>query len=175
LVLDPQNPFFRWQLAMSFAGAGRNDEAISELQKMLAADPNSSMAHDALSDVFYLERREAEAIREAKESFVLRGRETVADALSRGYQEAGYRGAMEEAASVVAAERGRTYVGAITLARFYAHAGLTDPALEWLENAVVERDTRMVYVVGDPVYETIRHDPRFQDLLRRAQASAKTQ
>jgi tetratricopeptide (TPR) repeat protein len=170
LEFDPHNPFFQSQVALALSGAGRNDEAIAEFQKILAADANSFIARDSLWDVYYLEHRYDDAIREAKESFALLDRQAVADALARGYAKGGYRRAMEEAADVVTSERTRTYAGAITIARFYAHAGLNSRSLDWLERGVVERDSRMVYVVGDPVYEAIRRDARFQDLLRRMKA-----
>lgn len=174
LNLDPYNPFFQSQLAVSLAGAGRHDESIAEYQKILAADPNSGYAHDGLWDEFFLKHRYADALREAKESFVLIGRQDVADALARGYERAGYAGAMENGAGALIAARSRVYAGAISVARFYAHATMNDRALDWLEKAVTERDTRMCYVVGDPVYAIIRRDRRFQDLVRRVKATAKT-
>lgn len=173
--LDPHNPFFQSQVAVSLAAAGRHDEAITEYQQVIVADPNSWVAHDGLWDVFFLKHRYNDALREAKQSFVLLGRQDVADAMAQGYKKASYSGAMENGADALVSARSSVYAGAISIARFHAHAARNDRALEWLERAVVERDTRMVYVVGDPVYDAIRRDPRFQDLVRRARELAKTQ
>ena len=67
---------------------------------------------------------------------------------------------MESGADALVAARPRIYMGAITVARLYAHAGQRERVLEWLDKAVTERDSRMCYVLGDPVYEAIRRDPR---------------
>jgi tetratricopeptide (TPR) repeat protein len=171
--LDPQNPFFQLQLALSLAGAGRYDEAIGECRTMLTADPNSFVAHDALWDLFFLKHSYEDALREAKASFVSVGRQDVADAMARAYEKGGYPGAMEAGANALVAARSRAYVGAVSIARSCVHAGQNDRALEWLGSAVSERDTRMCYVVGDPLYAPIRRDSRFQELIRRAQAVAK--
>jgi hypothetical protein len=41
-----------------------------------------------------------------------------------------------------------------------------DEALEWLERAFETRDPNMPYITL-PVFDPLRSDPRFQDLLRR--------
>ncbi len=143
------------------------------LQRDLAVDPNSLVAHDGLWDVFFLKHRYAEALHEARASLVLLGRKDVSDALARGYEKGRYAGAMEEGANALVTARSPAYVGAISIARFHAHAMQNGRALEWLEKGVSERDTRMCYVVGDPVYATIRRDPRFPGLLQRAHELAR--
>ena len=172
LEIDPQNPFFQWQVAASLSGAGRNDEAMEVFKTMFAGDPNSFMAHDQSWDVLFLKGRQDEAVRQAKASFVSYGRPDVADAISRGYERNGYRGAMTAGAGALIAARPKSYVGAITIARFYAHAGMPDQVFEWLQKAAVERDTRMCYVIGDPLYASIRRDGRFQTVLATVRAKA---
>jgi hypothetical protein len=54
----------------------------------------------------------------------------------------------------------------VDLAIIYLYAGEKDHALEWLEIAYEERDANMPYL-GLPIYDSLRSDPRFQDLLRR--------
>jgi hypothetical protein len=44
----------------------------------------------------------------------------------------------------------------------------TERAFEWLEKAFVDRSMRPDFMPYDPVYDILRSDPRFQDLLRRA-------
>jgi hypothetical protein len=48
----------------------------------------------------------------------------------------------------------------------YIYAREKDLALDWLEKAVAERDPNMTYL-GLPTNDSLRSDPRFQDLLRR--------
>jgi hypothetical protein len=54
-----------------------------------------------------------------------------------------------------------------TIAWSYLIAGENSLALDWLERGFEERDTWMPFLSADPMYDPLREDPRFQDLLRR--------
>ena len=49
------------------------------------------------------------------------------------------------------------------------HVGLgeNDHALSWLDKAYEERFNRLAYLRREPVWDPLRSDPRFTDLLRR--------
>ena len=53
------------------------------------------------------------------------------------------------------------------IAMVYALAGENSRALDWLERSFEERSSQMPWVSVDPVYDPLREDPRFQDLVRR--------
>ena len=53
------------------------------------------------------------------------------------------------------------------LALAYIGIGDKDKALAWLEKAVDEHSSAVLGLKVDPTYDTLRSDPRFQDLLRR--------
>jgi TolB-like protein/DNA-binding winged helix-turn-helix (wHTH) protein len=53
-----------------------------------------------------------------------------------------------------------------TLAAHHALAGETNAALAALERAVAERDPQVVLLAGDPVFDTVRAEARFVQLLR---------
>ena len=42
-----------------------------------------------------------------------------------------------------------------------------DPAFEWLNKAYEQRSFRLIFLKVFPTYDSLRDDPRFQDLLRR--------
>ncbi len=54
-----------------------------------------------------------------------------------------------------------------SVARIHARLGENDLALEWLERAYDERLDELVMLKVDPVFEPLRSDLRFQDLLQR--------
>ena len=108
-----------------------------------------------------------EELIEAKNFFTLQGNSEVTEALDRGYAQGGYAGAMRLAAETLAARSKLTYVPPTRIAELYARAGEKDRALEWLEKAYQERDSQMVYLNVEPIWDNLRPDPRFQDLLRR--------
>jgi len=57
-------------------------------------------------------------------------------------------------------------VSAVDLALRCLHAGDRARAIEWLERAYQDREANMPYI-GMPIYDVLRPDPRYQDLLRR--------
>ncbi len=61
----------------------------------------------------------------------------------------------------------REYVSPTFLADDYIRLGDKDRAMEWLEKGYKERASAIPYLKVDPMYDPLRSDPRFQDLLRR--------
>ena len=61
----------------------------------------------------------------------------------------------------------QTYVNPVLIAHVYALSGEKDRALDWLEKAYQEGASLLVYLRVEPLYDPLRDDPRFQDLLRR--------
>jgi tetratricopeptide (TPR) repeat protein len=165
--LDPHNSFFQISFGESLLFRRRYDDAITQFQKVLRTDPNHPSAHENLWAAFYQKRMYGEAVAEAKKYFAVMGDNEVAEALARGYTQAGYAGAMRLAAEKLAARSKLTYVQPTQIARLYAHAGEKDRALEWLEKAYEEHESQLVYLNVEPTWDPLRSDPRFQDLLRR--------
>jgi hypothetical protein len=89
------------------------------------------------------------------------------EALTQEYAQSGYRSAMRRAAELLAARGRMSYTLPADVAMLYAMAGEKVQALDWLEKAFEARDPNMPYLNLYPEFETLRSDPRFQDLLRR--------
>ena len=54
-----------------------------------------------------------------------------------------------------------------TIADVYVGLGDKDQALAWLGKAVDAQDVNL-FLLADPIYDPLRSDPRFNQLLRRA-------
>lgn len=61
----------------------------------------------------------------------------------------------------------RSFVAATDVAVIYAALGDKDRAFEWLERAYGERSVRIVTLKVSPMFDSLRGDPRFADLMRR--------
>lgn len=59
------------------------------------------------------------------------------------------------------------YTPALAFAMVHVGLGENDRALNWLEKAYEERFNRLAYLRREPVWDPLRSDPRFIDLLRR--------
>ena len=59
------------------------------------------------------------------------------------------------------------YVPAIEYATAYTRLGDKEQAFAWLDKAVQERNGMALEIKVNPIYDKLRDEPRFQDLLRR--------
>jgi TolB-like protein/Tfp pilus assembly protein PilF len=167
LELDPFNSFFRCFYGWHLVYLQRYDEAIAQLHKALAIEPDFSSAHMGLWGAFYKKGMWQEALAEARKFFAVLGDREVEDALTRGYAEGGYAGAMHRGAEVLATRSQRTHVPGMRIARLYAHAGENDQVMKWLQLACEQRETTLIHLGVGWDWDTLRADSRFQDLLRR--------
>jgi hypothetical protein len=61
----------------------------------------------------------------------------------------------------------KRYVCSYEVATAYVLLSEKDPAFRWFDKAVEERSDCMVMLAVDPRLDSLRPDPRFQDLQRR--------
>jgi serine/threonine-protein kinase len=167
LELDPLNDLINALDCMELTMLGRDDKAIAQCTTTLQTAPRQPVALNGLVVAYhhkglYKEELETERSRQA-----LRNDRAVVAALDAGYAEAGYRGAMRRVADTLAARARSGGVGWLQVAGLYVRAGDDGQALQWIERAYEGRDPNMPYLGVQPIWEPLRGDPRFQDLLRR--------
>jgi hypothetical protein len=64
-------------------------------------------------------------------------------------------------------ESKQKYVSRFYRALVYVGLGDRDRAIEWLQRAYEDRVRFMPYLRSEPEFDSLRADPRFQDLVRR--------
>ena len=164
--LDPLNLRVRAEVASHFWRAGRYDEAIEQCQTVLEIDPDFQRAYYRLGSAF-----------ESKELYQEAAKARLKELLLGGAGEVEVAGLLLAAASGKEAywrwwlgyyqERAKQqYVSARSFALTYAQLGELDQAFEWMEKAYLERSGLYPILVA-PVFDPLRDDPRFNDLLRR--------
>lgn len=168
IKLDPLNPFYRGLYGVVLLMVGRQRDAGEQLQKSLDMAPGLGFGYAPLRDLAHSERRFDEALAAAKADFQISwGDDEIVEILERGYQNGGYREAMKLVAETLERRSETVYVSAIDVAVLYSHADLAEKSLEWLERAFEERNPNMPYIGVIPFSDTVRDDPRFQELLGR--------
>ena len=65
----------------------------------------------------------------------------------------------------------RRYVAPFDIALIYVGLGDKAEALQWLERAYEDHSVRLAWIRVDPQLDSLRGEPRFQDLLRRMNLS----
>jgi len=133
----------------------------------LRTSPENPGAHCGLADIFFHKAMYEEFLAEQKAYYSSIGDREVEEALTQGYAQSGFRGAMRRAADVRIARFRKRYVSPEEIATLYMYAGENAQALAWLEKGLEVRDPIMPYVNLYVVFETLHSDPRYQDLLRK--------
>jgi TolB-like protein/Tfp pilus assembly protein PilF len=167
LELDPFTALFRAIYAMDLMFARRYDDAIKHLRETLRTAPNDWTALSTLRSAYHQKGMYEEALEIWKKSYAAKGDREAEEALMRGYAEAGYSGALSRVAEMLIARSRTTYVTSWQIGTLYTRAGKNDEALEWLKKAYEEHDGNMPYISVDPIFDGLRDDLRFQDLLQR--------
>jgi TolB-like protein/Tfp pilus assembly protein PilF/tRNA A-37 threonylcarbamoyl transferase component Bud32 len=167
LELDPFNVLFRDFYGMALILARRYDDAIALLRETFRTAPNNLQVMSTLKSAYHHKHMYEEALEIWKRSFAARGDQEAEEALALGYAEAGYSGALSRVAEMMIVRSRTTFVTPYQIGTLYTRAGKNDEALEWLEKAFEAHDPNMPYIGVDPIFDILRNEPRFQDLLQR--------
>jgi serine/threonine-protein kinase len=167
MQLDPLNEMVQLHHAFLLQSAGRDDEVILKVRKLLSTSPQNPMLHGMLSVALWRKAMYEESLAEMKASYSSIGDRELEAALTQGYAISGYRGAMKHAADLMAARARKGYVNSFEIALLYAMAGENAHAFEWLEKSLEERSPHMPYLDAYIELEPLRSDPRFQELLHK--------
>ncbi len=167
LALDPLNDLIQQFYGMTLRFSHRFDDAIAHSRRVLETTPNSPSAWNALTESYYQLGRYEEAVSARRSVFGTRGDPAMSEAFNQGYAADGYRGAWLRLAEVQAA-RQQSWVAA----QGFVHAGQTDRALHWLEQAYETRNPNLPYISVAPVFDALRGEPRFRALLQKMKLPA---
>ena len=87
--------------------------------------------------------------------------------LELGYREGGYNMAMQRTAEMMIARSDSVYVTPWQIATLYTRAGMNDEALGWFEKAYEEHSSNMIYINVDPLFDDLRNEERFQQIIKK--------
>ena len=146
----------------------RYDLARERAQELLEVAPNWVWGHFELAQVDEQEGQLEEAAQEFLKADELFGMDpqrvtqlkvTLAKSGAKGYWKRTLENYKESAKS--------NYVPSVLVAEACVRVGDKECVFEWLERGFEERDDLMINLKVEPVFDSLRSDPRFQDLVRR--------
>jgi DNA-binding winged helix-turn-helix (wHTH) protein/TolB-like protein/tetratricopeptide (TPR) repeat protein len=164
---DPVSMIVATNAGWTYALAGQYDQALATLQKAIEIDPNFPRTHFRLGQVYEQRGQYAAAVHELEEAVRLEGDDWYYEgSLGHAY---GASGAGSKALAIVEklqARSARQYVPPYSIALVYAGLGERDQAFRWLQKAVEDRSTSMIFLRTDPELGGLRSDPRFVEISR---------
>jgi serine/threonine-protein kinase len=168
LSLDPLSMIIHTAVGDAYYYAREYEKSVAYYRKAIRLDPRFDGAHTDLARSLEALGRFDEARAEYEEGRRLAG--TVAGPsfglahleISRGNVDAA-RGMLAE----LTAARSQRVVSAWGIAVLHASLGEADEAFRWLEAAIDEGASGLIFLRVHPRLDPVRQDPRYADLLRR--------
>jgi DNA-binding winged helix-turn-helix (wHTH) protein/TolB-like protein/Tfp pilus assembly protein PilF len=167
--LDPLSLVINTDVAKVYTLARRYDEAIEQYKRALEMDPAFEVAHGLLALTYSLKEMHEEALGELRKIKDLEKDPMYLSFLVYVY---GRSGRIDKARGMVnrmVVMSKQAYISPLWMTIGYAGLGEMDQAFEWLKRIFDERTTGgTIALKVSPVYDSLRSDPRFADIVQRA-------
>jgi len=168
LEFDPLSLIIRALRALALYFALQYDEAEKQCKNILDLDENFVPAHLFLGMIYTAKSMFDEAIMEFRCAISLFGRSSLMlGALGHAYAISGKQEEANRLFNELVHISEPVCVPSCYIAAMHADLGENDKAFEWLTRAFEEHDAWLVFLRVDPMWQTLRSDPRFIDLLRK--------
>jgi eukaryotic-like serine/threonine-protein kinase len=151
MSLDPLSAIVNTNYAAVLTTAHRYDEALAQFQKTLQSDPKFGPAHFKLSQLHATMGHFGDAVSELQKFSPTSG--------SFSSDANGYL-----ALTLASTPKNEWLAG---VAGAYGVTGNREKTFEYLERAYAEADEELLFAIRLPVFDLIRSDPRYADLMRR--------
>jgi serine/threonine protein kinase/tetratricopeptide (TPR) repeat protein len=171
--LDPLSPVLGSLAATPLLGSRQYDKAIEQLHKVQELDANSPVTHIFLQQAYERKGDFASAINEWRQMALGFGEKPEivnarAEKLRRELTEGGERGYWQTQLEFLKEDSKQSPADNYSLALLYARVGDQNRTFQSLEKAFQEHSQDLtLWLLTEPAFDSIRTDPRFQDLLRR--------
>jgi TolB-like protein/DNA-binding winged helix-turn-helix (wHTH) protein/cytochrome c-type biogenesis protein CcmH/NrfG len=168
LELDPLNLMIGTWVGLRYYLARRYDGAIEQSQNTVDLDPNFAAAHLVLGESYVQQGKHKEGLDELQKAASLSGDSPLYMAqVGVSLALAGEKKEALRAIRVLRDISTKRYVSPYGIAQIYAALNDKEQTYDWLETAYRDRAVWMSYLAVDPVFDSIRSEARFRDLLHR--------
>ncbi len=166
--LDPISEPINRDMAWTYYCARQYERSIEQCKKILEMSSDQGFAYRQLGKNYLQLGKPEAAIAEFKRSLNLfRAPEAESAELAQAYVQAGNRTQAETILTQIQRLSQQKPGYAYRVALAYACLQDTKQAFAWLERAMQERATAMIYLRVEPQFDMLKADKRFAELLRR--------
>ena len=168
LELDPLSLIINVAIGWAYYHARQYDQAVEQLLRTVELDPNYPMTYWILGLLYRKTARSDLAISAGEKGVNLSGGSPLMRAaLAQSYAEAGRPEDARQILDDLTMLAQHKYVAPHFFAGIHIGLGENDRALEYLEKSYAEHCHWLIYLHIDPSMDSLRDNPRFQELLRR--------
>jgi TolB-like protein/DNA-binding winged helix-turn-helix (wHTH) protein/Flp pilus assembly protein TadD len=155
-------------LAWMLFYARRYDEAVQELRSVLAVTPDDAFALWILGFALIANHHPQEAVPVLEKGVSASDRSpAIVGLLVHAYAQVGRRADALRLLEELKRRKQTGYVPAAAFVKAYLGLGEYDRAFFWLEEAYKEQSNLLQFLKVHPIFDPVRDDPRFANLLRR--------
>ena len=167
LELDPLSPIINVLVGWVYYYARRYDEAVEALEAALRIDPDFAPAEFWLG-LTYEQKGRLEEARTAFDRAISHADRSpmLLAALARLLAEQGETTQADALLEELRTAAQASYVPAYYMAAVYSGYGKREQALEWLETSLRDRESWMVFLNVDPIWDPYRQEERFEALVQ---------
>jgi tetratricopeptide (TPR) repeat protein len=165
--LDPMSLIINTMLGWQYYLARQNDQAVDQLRKVLDIDQKFAPARRILEGVYFQMGNEREAVADREKIISLSGSPELAASIEDVFIKSGYKGVLRSWLDGMMVISKYGYVSSYDISQIHARLGEKEETLSWLEKAYTEHDSGLVSLAVDPLFDSVRSDPRFRELLKR--------
>jgi DNA-binding winged helix-turn-helix (wHTH) protein/TolB-like protein/Tfp pilus assembly protein PilF len=170
--LDPLSPFIGTDLGTHFYCLRKYDQAETELKKLVEMHADNFSANSMLGWVYAKQGRSAEAIAVFEKTRKIDNTPMAVAALAYAQARAGNRAPAKQLLAELRQRSNNEYISPFAYVLIYLGLGDKDQIFAWLERAYDTRSLFMITLKVDPLFDQLRSDPRYDDLLRRLNLSS---
>jgi serine/threonine protein kinase/tetratricopeptide (TPR) repeat protein len=169
LELDPLSLIVNENLAEFYYYSGDYDKGLEQEKATISLDPSFFLAHLGAGQNYEMKGMYPEALAEYKRLQELNDDPNYyLMALGHLYAVSGKRDGAVKVLGQMNEMSASRHIAGYNFALIYTALGDKDKAIEYLEKDFEAREAIFKYVAIDPMFKSLRSDPRFVDLLRRA-------
>jgi tetratricopeptide (TPR) repeat protein len=165
--LDPLSLAINSDYATCLYWAGQYEQAIEILRRVVELENNFYVAHIFLGLACLMTGQTTEAIKELQTAQAQSNNPVTSGFLGYVYAKAGKKREARRVLDGLKKQAQEGYVPPDALAVIHLGLGEREQAFEWLRKACDKRTIVSLAIRVDPIYEPLRSDSQFRDLLRR--------
>jgi len=167
--LDPLSPTIRAYVSQNHLFAGQHDLAAGQLLEALEVNPDHALLLHNLGELYLAEGRWTDAVAYLERSVLRQGDKSshYLAMLGSAYSRAGRQVEARKILNELELRSKQDLVSAFDMASLHVALADEEQALNWLERGYAQKDLWLPEMTAWPWFDSLRSEPRFQDLLER--------